>query len=701
MYWSNILFYNISLLAKNNNISRKEIDDYFYQTGKELAYFYSPDVNKVNDFFVNNNSLESKLALSWMAFDIETVKKTASTYNKIKKVSTKKKILFKEILLTENGIKCFLVDEVTNEINEKIKSRKGRIDYEYLFEKQIEDLKDGIASIEYITNNINNDLINIWKKLNTILKDKKVDNTHQSFQEYESIVDNIYKIPSYYSIESHLFDFETNYVINEDLIDFTNSLKKIFNILKLKNLSQDYIHTLNIINNYSKWKEVNNIDFKKAKEFAFEINEIFQEDIIIIDNNKRNIILSQIFQKEIKLISNIFNNNFEKDIDFYLKEIYGLFTKELSAKLRTFKIRLKHRQNWLDMYKLKNIVLDVSKINDSLLFNNTYSKTNTLYNNELIFNNISQFVSKYLSSYYKIEDKKISLQDPQNYFINDFDITSDMINDLDFKNTYNLKYKFLENETWKLDFISSILFYKNNIINSTYEEILDTDYIDYIKVKENILQINYNSFNNSNKIYLLKDDLEKLLKSIHKELSIEKFWNLFYCIELSDEEIKSLKNKDTVYYGIQDKNWKNLSNLNQIQEVLKSIIIDEKLNNSSNFSEILEEIYNKVLWLIENNIAIVWLSLSWRKNINKGTSTTTSILNLYEKVFLINYAKFYQWTKDKISTNIYIFDNITTNISYLEDEFNKCIDNTFDTIMEKIDERIRLYFEKDITSIVV
>lgn len=701
MYWSNILFYNISLLAKNNNISRKEIDDYFYQTGKELAYFYSPDVNKVNDFFVNNNSLESKLALSWMAFDIETVKKTASTYNKIKKVSTKKKILFKEILLTENGIKCFLVDEVTNEINEKIKSRKGRIDYEYLFEKQIEDLKDGIASIEYITNNINNDLINIWKKLNTILKDKKVDNTHQSFQEYESIVDNIYKIPSYYSIESHLFDFETNYVINEDLIDFTNSLKKIFNILKLKNLSQDYIHTLNIINNYSKWKEVNNIDFKKAKEFAFEINEIFQEDIIIIDNNKRNIILSQIFQKEIKLISNIFNNNFEKDIDFYLKEIYGLFTKELSAKLRTFKIRLKHKQNWLDMYKLKNIVLDVSKINDSLLFNNTYSKTNTLYNNELIFNNICQFIRAYLSSYYKIEDKKISLQDPQNYFINDFDITSDMINDLDFKNTYNLKYKFLENETWKLDFISSILFYKNNIINSTYEEILDTDYIDYIKVKENILQINYNSFNNLNKIYLLKDDLEKLLKSIHKELSIEKFWNLFYCIELSDEEIKSLKNKDTVYYGIQDKNWKNLSNLNQIQEVLKSIIIDEKLNNSSNFSEILEEIYNKVLWMIQNNIAIVWLSLSWRKNINKGTSTTTSIFTLYEKAFSINYAKFYKSTQDDISTNIYIFDNITTNISYLEDEFNKCIDNTFDTIMEKIDERIRLYFEKDITSIVV
>jgi len=58
------LFYNISLLAKNNNISQKEIDDYFYKTGKEVAYFYSPDVNKVNDFFVNNESLESKLALS-------------------------------------------------------------------------------------------------------------------------------------------------------------------------------------------------------------------------------------------------------------------------------------------------------------------------------------------------------------------------------------------------------------------------------------------------------------------------------------------------------------------------------------------------------------------------------------------------------------------------------------------------------------
>jgi len=96
-----------------------------------------------------------------MAFDIETVKKTASTYHRFKKVSTKKKILFKEILLTQNGIKCILADEITSEINEKIKAKKDRIDYEYLFEKQIEDLKEAIASIEYVTNNINNDLINV------------------------------------------------------------------------------------------------------------------------------------------------------------------------------------------------------------------------------------------------------------------------------------------------------------------------------------------------------------------------------------------------------------------------------------------------------------------------------------------------------------------------------------------------------------
>jgi hypothetical protein len=96
-----------------------------------------------------------------MAFDIETVKKTASTYHKFKKVSTKKKVLFKEIFLTENGIKSVLAEEISTEINEKIKEKKEKFDYEYLFEKQIEDLKDAIASIEYITNNINNDLINV------------------------------------------------------------------------------------------------------------------------------------------------------------------------------------------------------------------------------------------------------------------------------------------------------------------------------------------------------------------------------------------------------------------------------------------------------------------------------------------------------------------------------------------------------------
>jgi hypothetical protein len=99
------------------------------------------------------------------------------------------------------------------------------------------------------------------------LKDKKIDDTKQFFQDYNNIVDNIYKIPSYYSVESNLFNFEINYVTNEDLINFTNSLKKVFRT--------------------------------KIKE----------------------------------------------DIDFYLKAIYGLFTKEISAKLRTFKIRLKHKQN--------------------------------------------------------------------------------------------------------------------------------------------------------------------------------------------------------------------------------------------------------------------------------------------------------------------------------------------------------------------
>lgn len=626
MYWTNILMYNVSLLAKNNNISQNEIDDYFYQTWKEISYFYQTDISKVKDYFSDLNCLEAKLALSWMAFDIETVKKTASTYHKFKKVSNKKKILFKEILFTENGIKCVLTDEITSEINEKIKAKKGRIDYEYLFEKQIEDLKDAKASIEYITNNINNDLINIWEKLKTILEDRKVIDSKSFFWVYENIIDNIYKIPSYYSITSNLFNFEIDYAANEDLIYFTNSLKKIF------------------------------------------------------QNNKK-------------------DYNLKENIDFHIKAIYTLFTEDISSKLRGLKIRLKHRQNWLESYIDKRVTSE-NMSDENILFNNTYSKTNTEDNNELVFNNICQFVGKYLSNYYKIEDNKISLQDPQNYFINDFDIASDMIQDLDFKDTYSIKYKFWENQTGKLDFISSILFYKNNIINSTYEEILDNNYIDYIKVKENILQINYNSFNNSNKIYLLKDDLEKLLKSIHKELSIEKFWNLFYYIELSDEEIEALKNKDTVYYGIQDKTWKNLSNLNEIKEALKTTIFDEKLNNSSNSSEILEEIYNKVLWMIQNNIAVIWLSLSWRKNINKGTSTTTSIFNLYEKAFSINYAKFYKSTKDNISKKVYIFWK-NTNISYIENEFNKCIEDTYDTIIEKIEERIKLYFEKDITSIVV
>jgi hypothetical protein len=191
-------------------------------------------------------------------------------------------MLFKEILLTDTWIKSILVDDISNEINNKIKEKRRRIDYEYLLENEIENIKNDIASIEYIIDNINNDLISIWKNLNTILKDNDINNI-KSFQEYCNIIDNIYKIPSNYYVESNLFNFEYNYITNEELIDINKSLKKIFK--------------------------------EKIKE----------------------------------------------DVDFYLKMIYTLFTKEISSKLKTLKIRLKHKIDWLKMFQIKNILLEAIK----------------------------------------------------------------------------------------------------------------------------------------------------------------------------------------------------------------------------------------------------------------------------------------------------------------------------------------------------
>lgn len=516
------------------------------------------------------------------------------------------------------------------------------------------------------TSNINIEYSKNYVKNNVLYKEIRLENGHI----YSEITNDIFeeiKIKTQENKDRYDRDYvyKTEIETNQNKLDW---LEKTYNEVKnfideaiyniFKEWNTDNIKQATIY--FNKLKEVEKYFCAKYNHYKVLDSDWLKQSFLKFENNK--LITNEEREKEFEKIKTFYLEQIASDIEFLEKHIKSI----------------RNSQKYYEEYKNKIFKWIFKKTN-----NKTINKDNkTFISNEEIFNNLSKFVEKYFKDFYIIEKNIIKLKNEEDNILNTFTI-NDNLEDFSIKNTYfyDLKKSSLnndDNKKNKIEFFTDFLFYKEYNTYSKNKNI--TQNIKYLSVKDSVIRNNIDSLNNESITYLEKGKLNKALNSIDKNLNIEVFSDILY---LSEKDSTG-KNE---YYYIQNENWKKLSNLRDIEVLLKSVISKINFKNKEN---IFEKLNN---FILGNSINITWFTLTGRKNINKITGTTTSIFNLYGSNFQTYYTKFYHNTKNDIHNNI-SWESVNyfdINKDYLNSEFDKCIIESYQWLVKKIDDRLNLY----------
>lgn len=635
MEWTNILLNTIQKLKYKNEISQEEIDNHFYNTWEEIKYIYTPDLEKLSIYFENDIVwFKSKVAKYWLAYDLETVKETSNIELEYSEKYVKNHILYKEIILKDWHIYSKITDDILESIRIKIQDSKDRVDKDYIYQTQINDKQ---KELDWLQETFTKILTPINEYINKILLAYKED--------------NIYDIIEYLEDFQHMEKTFSSYYANYSILD-SDWLKQSF--LKFKN------------------HKLKNIEEK--------------------------------------------SNELDKIRNYYL-EVIGFQMMTLEKEIKS----IKNWQKYYKEYKDKIYKWIFLKTN-----NKKWNTDNNYLSNKDIFNNLSKFVKKYLSDFYTVDENTIKLKNQDNKTLSDFKI-NDSLDDFSIKNTYFYDLKQtsfnksnIDNKKNIIEFFTNFLFYKDYNGYSENKEV--TRNITFLSIKENNIINNKKSLKNENIVFIEKKPLDKLLNSFHKELSINDFWDIFPIVDGTQ-----IENNPTwkEYYSIQNEQWKNLSNYKDIKQLFQYIIFkwsvrrkiyplfSEKINinelskkeqkeyisklatkDTTEIDNFLNNIFDKLNnFILSNYIPISWFTITWRKNLNKWTGSVTPLLNLYKSNFQSYYTKFYQSTKDDIHNNISgetenYFD---TNLKNMNLDFEKCISDSYEWLIEKINTRINDY----------
>ena len=492
-----------------------------------------------------------------------------------------------------------LKDEIINPLSALYKTSLNKLNYNIYEMNSIE--KSYKTSVENLENRKNN--FHFYaksaeeSKIMAELYKERNDNNLSGLIKTEEIkmLDNLKKSK----------DNEKIYV---ELIDKTNELQEDYIEIKKRNLT-----------------EIQDIEM----EIAENIKDSFRKFIVFQVAYLRNM------EYDIKNKSLIFENiNIKKDINKFINDnktqITQLYKYEYVPYISEFENKVVKDKNIPHIYseKVKNSV--------KLFISNVFSKekpneinpNSKYYKNEIIINEIKQFVNKIfrnenLSNEEKEKINKLILlkktrtkllQEINTYTLNN--INSSLLNENSFDNLSNLLNESLkvlqiekdyESEKLILNFATSFYqisgknqkkkqFIQNNLLNNKlftrYE--FWKELIKYNIIEEMFNQKKYNLFSNK------KEDEEKNKARI-KEIAISKI-NLYinYMIdfqckytymkqileefkeyyEMSDEEIQKIIDKINKY----DKNQENINNINNTNNNDKAI--DEKNQNEDNMGNL-------------------------------------------------------------------------------------------------------------------
>lgn len=663
-YWFyEVITNNIKLISYYNNITQNEIDSEFYNSKKEIQYFFYPDSSKIDELFKDDLlTLEARLASVGLAYSEDIVLKCSDSF-KQNSLNNKKqvvKLMFDKISFEDNKIIWESLGDNINNVLSNFKNDKNTndmliiSDYSYISISAIKDLiskinkiKIDIISIEkYVRKNILWNSINKWvlnideELLKTFPEIKKNDDWfYYVFSKKVELLERKYK-----NIISKL-----DLMLLEDL-ENSDEINKT-----LLNLKEILVYEFNNID-HSNWNQVLNF-LKWVKE------KILVDVIAELKNHKK--LLANVSLKENCFIN---NNSLQvlksvnKDDNKKLFVSLKLFISKYFSKYYTIDENSISIKESLDIIEFNKLIEEIKNntddfydfdLKESYYFTNKYS---FLYskNNKLEF--FSNFL--YRSFIWIIDESSVT------YLKLKSSIIQNNLNALNNENALYIEKEKFDKKLQDFNKINTDLFWWLFYIAQN-----DWNSKDYYS----ICDISWNNKSNLLEIFKIFDDFVfhySILEKYIENWTFSDFYN-----EVS-------KNKN--YLDYKDK----IKLVDFINSLNSKNIKYKNLNDSK--IELLLKIRESVFNTLNLNSPIWWFSLTGRREVNKWTGTITPLFDIFNKISSSAYSKLYEKTKENVTNNIwYISWNTISNVdlSNFQDMFKiileEEINDAFDELLKR------------------